>query len=201
MTPEEVAASYDQIASRWAGPTFNRANGIEAHRRALKFFAGHGVALDVGCGSSGRFIDLLQGEGFEVEGLDLSAEMLRLARERHPNVRFHHADVRTWQAPRRYSFITAWDSIWHVPLADQLSVVAKLCGLLEPGGVFLFTAGGLEEPSDVRDAHMGVPMYTATAGIPNLLAALQENGCACRHLEYDQWPELHVVFLAQKVSS
>jgi trans-aconitate methyltransferase len=124
--------------------------------------------------------------------------MIRLARERHPTVSFHHADIRTWETARRYDFITAWDSIWHVPLADQIPVIAKLCGFLEPGGVLLFTAGGLEEPSAVRDDPMGVPMYHATAGIPYILKTLNDAGCACRHLEYDQWPERHVVIVAQK---
>ena len=80
MNSSKVAASYDSLAARWTSAEFNRTNGIAQHRRALMFVERHGQALDVGCGSSGRFIDLLIGEGFDVEGLDLSSEMLRLAR-------------------------------------------------------------------------------------------------------------------------
>lgn len=93
MNPDDIAASYDKIASYWDGPEFNRDNGIAQHQRALQFCAGSGMALDVGCGSSGRLIDLLLGRGFTVEGLDFSAEMLRLARLRHPEVTFHRADI------------------------------------------------------------------------------------------------------------
>ena len=64
MSPCEVASSYDQLAERWAGPSFNRSNGIAQHIRALQFVTGKGKALDVGCGSSGRFIDLLIGQEF-----------------------------------------------------------------------------------------------------------------------------------------
>ena len=99
MNPSEVAASYDSLAQRWSSAGFDRTNGIAQHMRALQFVQRHGKALDVGCGSSGRFIDLLIGQGFDVEGLDLSAEMLRLARLRHPHVVFHHADICTWTAP------------------------------------------------------------------------------------------------------
>ena len=80
MNPSEVAASYDSLAHRWSSAGFDRTNGVAQHTRALQFVQRHGKALDVGCGSSGRFIDLLIGQGFDVEGLDLSAEMLRLAR-------------------------------------------------------------------------------------------------------------------------
>lgn len=199
MKPEDVAASYDQIASYWDGKQFNRANGILQHQRALRFTAAPGVALDVGCGSSGRFIDLLLAAGFEVEGLDLSAEMLRLAKRRHPDVHFHHADVCTWSPPKQYDFISGWDSIWHVPLANQLVVIQKLCAALSPGGVFIFTTGGVEGPEEKHNPCLDQPMYHAAAGIPNVLRILSEAGCTCRHLEYDQYPAPHVYLIAQKM--
>ncbi len=58
--------------------------------------------------------------------------------------------------------------------------------------------GGMDEPGEVQDAHMGVPMYTATLGIPQTLKLLAEFGCVCRHLEYDQFPQLHAYVIAQK---
>jgi 2-polyprenyl-3-methyl-5-hydroxy-6-metoxy-1,4-benzoquinol methylase len=198
MRPSEIASSYDALAPRWAGQGFDRANGVSQHQRALQFAQNRGQALDVGCGSSGRFIDLLVAEGFEVEGLDLSAEMIRLARLRHPLIVFHQMDVCLWEPTKAYDFITAWDSIWHVPLASQRGVMIKLCSALAPKGVFIFTAGGLNEPSETEDAEMGVPMYHATLGIPEILRTLESSGCTCRHLEYDQYPEPHVYFIAQK---
>lgn len=199
MEPSQVAASYDRIADRWTRPDFDRANGIQPLMRAISFTAERDGALDVGCGSNGRFLELLQSQGFAaVEGLDLSPEMLRLLRTTHPNIALHQADICDWQASRQYALIRAWDSIWHVPLALQAGVLLKLCASLAPGGVLLFSAGGLEGPDERRDAHMGVPMYTATLGVPRLLSLLHEGGCALRHFEYDQHPQAHVYFIAQK---
>jgi hypothetical protein len=45
---------------------------------------------------------------------------------------------------------------------------------------------------------MGLQMYHSVLGIPNVLKLLSEAGCICRHLEYDQYPELHVYVIAQK---
>lgn len=198
MTPSEIAASYDRIASVWDGPEFHRANGIAQHERALRFVTHRGAALDVGCGSSGRLIDLLASQGFQPEGLDFSPEMLRLAKQRHSNIPFHQADICHWALPKSYDFITAWDSIWHVPLAAQCTVIEKLCRGLSPGGVFIFTTGGVEQPHEIRDNSMGVPMYHAAPGIPQVLQTLAAAGCACRHLEYDQYPENHVYLIAKK---
>ncbi len=199
MEPSQVAASYCRIADRWTHPDFDRADGIQPLLRAIGFTVERDGALDVGCGGNGRFLALLQSQGFAaVQGLDLSHEMLRLLRASLPNVALCHADICDWQASRHYALISAWDSIWHVPLARQASVLLKLCAALAPGGVLLFSAGGLEVPDERRDAHMGVPMYTATLGVPRLLSLLQEGGCALRHFEYDQHPQVHVYVIAQK---
>ena len=57
MNPTEIGASYDQIAERWDGDEFDRTNGISLHERALTFLEHGAMALDVGCGCSGRGSD------------------------------------------------------------------------------------------------------------------------------------------------
>lgn len=198
MDPIDNAAVYDRIAEHWAGESFDATNGVAQHQRALGFAPESGDALDVGCGANGRLIELLVRHGYRVEGLDHSAKMLEYARRRHPEVTFHHADIRTWTFERRYAFITAWDSIWHVPLEDQTAVVRKLGEGLTPGGVLIFSAGGLDGPGEVTNPCHGQPLYHATPGIPRLLRAIEAAGCVCRHLEYDQPPEKHLYFVVQK---
>ena len=155
MTPSDSAKSYDQLAEHWNGDAFPRNNGIEQHERAIAFVTEKGCALDIGCGSSGRIIDLLTSHGFDVEGLDISYRMIELAKKRHPNVTFHHADICEWEFSRKYDLISAWDSIWHLPLSDQEPVLKKILQGLTPGGVCIFTTGGLNAPSEKVDSAMG----------------------------------------------
>lgn len=201
MTPAEIGQRYDRIAKRWASSDFDRTNGMWQHERALSFLADdqRSRALDIGCGSSGRFVDLLLGHGFDVEGLDVSARMIALARQRHPEVVFHHADICAWDFPYAYDFITAWDSIWHLPLAEQEPVLRKIGAGLAPGGVFIFTTGGVDGMAERWDASMGPEVYYSVLGIPKTLAVLADARCVCRHLEYDQYPELHLFVIAQKL--
>lgn len=163
-----------------------RENGIPQHERAIRFSNTPGLAIDVGCGSSGRLIDLLLAKGFTVEGLDISEGMLEHARARHPRLTFHHADIVTWQFPRKYQFISAWDSVWHVPLEHQEAVLRKLCRALAEQGVLIYTTGGVDEPGDNSNPFLGQPLYHAALGIPKILEVIGEEGCICRHLEYDQ---------------
>ena len=197
MTPVEVGASYDQIAARWRAPTFDNDNGIAAHKRALQFVSGK-HALDVGCGSNGRLFTLMEQNGLTAQGLDVSPEMVALARSAFPHIEIHQADICTWQPTQSFDFISAWDSIWHVPLAEHAAVLTKLMQALTPGGVLIFTMGGLAHADEVFNHEMGVPMYHSTLGIPATLALIDNCGCVCRHLEFDQHPEPHVYVIAQK---
>lgn len=197
MQPAEIADSYDSIAHQWLEPHLTT-NGIRQHDHALKLRPRGGLALDVGCGCSGRFIRLLESHGYEVEGLDVSAQMIALAQKRNPGATFYHADVCEWMPAKQYDFITAWDSIWHVPLDRSENVLRRLCGALTSGGVFIWTTGGLDGPEEKRDSSMGPPVYYSALGIPKTLQAVADAGCICRHLEYDQFPESHVFLIAQK---
>lgn len=198
MKPVDIARTYDRLADHWAGPQFPSDNGLAAHRRALAFMRGRGHALDVGCGSSGRIVQLLLDSELAVDAVDVSPRMIQLAAARHPTVSFTCADICTWQLPRQYDFITAWDSIWHVPLRDHAAVMEKLLAALRPGGVCLFTMGGLDAPAEKTDAAMGHPAYYSTLGINGIMDLVTRNQCVLRHFEFDQHPESHVYVVVQR---
>jgi predicted TPR repeat methyltransferase len=173
---------------------------VAQHARALAYLRdpSPGWALNVGCGGNTRFNAVLRQRGLALEGVDVSERMLALARQADPGVALHHADVCDWPAPRRYRFITAWDSLWHVPLDRQRALLLKLMAALELGGVFVFSAGGLDAPGEHTDNFMGPELYYATLGIPGLLDLFGQAHCVCRHLEFDQFPQNHLVVIVQR---
>ena len=50
-------------------------------------------ALDIGCGNISRTSDLFIENGFILEGINISKEMIELAKKRNKNVAFYHADI------------------------------------------------------------------------------------------------------------
>lgn len=58
MTPKEVGESYGRIAAQWDSPPFDRSNGLNALKKAISFCEDLGWTLDIGCGCSGRSIEL-----------------------------------------------------------------------------------------------------------------------------------------------
>jgi 2-polyprenyl-3-methyl-5-hydroxy-6-metoxy-1,4-benzoquinol methylase len=198
MKPSEIGKAYDQIFQKWTDDKFNRENGIEAHKRALAFLKEGKTALDAGCGCTGRFFELLQENGLTPEGIDISERMVEVVREKYPDLTIYHSDICQWQPPKQFDFISGWDSIWHVPLAEKEALIRKLCKALNPGGVFIFSTGGVDEPESITDDAMGPEVYYSTLGIPRYLEVISDENCICRHLEYDQYPELHLYLIVQK---
>lgn len=198
MDPKQIGQAYNQITHLWESPKFNLNNGIEAHKRALSYTSLRGQALDIGCGLTGRFIELLKGEGFEPSGLDVSTKMLDIARQKQPDVTFIHADICRYEVTQCYDFITAWDSIWHIPLHEQKPVMTKIVNSLREGGVFIFSFGGVAERGENTDNFMGPDVYYSTLGTDGFLQLLISLGCEIKHLEFDQYPEPHAYMIVKK---
>lgn len=172
--------------------------GISMIERAIWYCAEKSTALDVGCGSGGRIINRLLDNGFGLNAIDVSGGMLQLAKENHPQVRFEKADIIEWETEQKFDLIVAWDSIFHLPLKFQKPVVEKLCRLLHPQGVLIYTFGDAE--GEHEDTWLGEKFGYSSIGIDANLKILAENNCQCRHLELDQYPQRHVIVIARRQS-
>ncbi|MGF1742066.1 class I SAM-dependent methyltransferase [Vibrio profundum] len=198
MKPKDIGLAYDQITHLWEDNDFDLSNGIVPHQIALQFSRNRGNALDIGCGCTGRFEDLLIEEGFKVEGVDISSEMIKIIRQKHPDLTFYHQDICEWALPKKYDFITAWDSIWHIPLVQQEKVLTKIISSLNRSGIFIFSFGGTEEQGQHNDDFMGPEVHYSSLGTNGIVSLLIKLGCVIRHVEFDQYPELHTYAIVEK---
>ena len=94
-------------------------------------------ALEVGCGT-GAFARELAKRCKGVLALDLSSEMIRVARSRSgqfENLEFELADATTYNFPQsHFDFICSIATLHHL---DQLALLVKLKHALKPGGVLV----------------------------------------------------------------
>jgi len=195
LDPETTGERYTRIASRYAGIR-NAALGLDYLNKAIANCGGRGRALDVGCGAGLPLTRQLLDAGCEVTGIDLSEGMLALAAANAPEARLILADARDFDEGVRYALIVAWDSIFHLPLADQRPAMTHLFGLLAPGGVILFTAGGID------DERMGSmfdnDFYYSSLSRETYRGLMAEQGLSLVLEEDDQLPETHVVFIGRR---
>jgi len=197
MKTSNIGQQYDKIATWWNDYHTDSSYGVSQVKRALTFAPTQGKALDVGCGPGGRFIRLLNARGFEVTGIDASAEMINLAQANQPDSLFVQEDIRHWDTEDRFDFILAWDCLFHLPLNMQKPVLSKLCRMLSEGGVMIHTFGdGVGEHTD--NWH-GQEFRYGSIGITKNIELLHENGLSILHLELDQFPEKHVYAISRKL--
>lgn len=138
-----AAQDYDR-----EGFTFNTAAEVEDLIRALRLRPDAAV-LDIGCGTGRHAVELAR-RGMRVTGLDLSPQMLALARQRAEaagvEVRWLEADATQFNLPAKF------DAAYCVcegafgllgsgsdPAEHDLSILKNVAGALRPGGHFLLT--------------------------------------------------------------
>lgn len=136
QTLESIQSDFDRIALLSADEGWN--HNSHYHEYLLSHIPGQcRNALEIGCGT-GEFSRMLAGLAEKVLAIDLSAEMIRLARERsknYPNIEFAAGDAMTYRLPdNRFDCIATLTTMHHLPLENILEKVKKA---LKPGGVFI----------------------------------------------------------------
>lgn len=83
---------------------------------------------------------MLSAEGFVVDGLDYSAEMLRRARAKVPTATFVQGDAATPALEEAsYDAVLARHVLWAMP--DPVAAFARWVALLKPGGLVVLVEG------------------------------------------------------------
>jgi ubiquinone/menaquinone biosynthesis C-methylase UbiE len=93
--------------------------------------------LDVACGTA-RHLEYLK-DRYEVEGLDLSRELLAIARQRHPGLGLHHADMTAFALGKTFDIVTClFSAIGYVKTLEHLSqAVTCMARHLKAGGLLV----------------------------------------------------------------
>jgi ubiquinone/menaquinone biosynthesis C-methylase UbiE len=108
------------------------------HELVQKYLnSGGKTLLDVACGTAIHTGYL--GEHYQVEGLDLDEQMLKVARKKLPETPFHQGDLVDFELPKKFDVITClFSSIGYVKTVSKLNqAIANLERHLQPGGVLV----------------------------------------------------------------
>ena len=104
-----------------------------------------GNLLDLGCGTGVPVCKHFFDYGWSVTGVDISDEMLKIARQLNPGIVFHQGSMTTFEMGKlKYDAVTAIYSIFHLELEEQSEVFKKVYAALKKGGMFLFTYASKE---------------------------------------------------------
>jgi SAM-dependent methyltransferase len=142
-------AAYDTVAADYAELLRDNLAESPLDRAMLGAFAdrvktgGNGEVADLGCGP-GRVTEHLHTLGLNAFGVDLSPEMIAVARRWYPELRFDEGLLTALDIKDgALGGVVAWYSIIHTPPELLPDVFAEFARVLAPGGHLLlaFQAG------------------------------------------------------------
>jgi SAM-dependent methyltransferase len=113
---------------------------------------------DVGCGT-GRLAPFLAARGLSPRGIDLSPQMVRVARRDHPDFAFDVGDMRSLPfEDASLAGVVCWYSLIYLAPADRPLAFGELARVVKPGGclVTAFKAGQNELRRAGRTTNLGV---------------------------------------------
>ena len=161
MAVDRYGETFAKFYDRYFGDYAEKATPV-----LLRFFAswpgGPGRILDLGCGTGRLALRFLEA-GYEVTGLDLSAEMLALAEIRcvkflvEGKGQFVRSDMADFKIPGPFAFVlSTYNSMNHLDSESKMRACFRAVhSCLERGGLFLFdyhTMKGLAEWSYAESA-------------------------------------------------
>ena len=152
MRKQDVIGFFDARAAVWDAEMIRHDHVIE------KILDGAGVksdvdVLDVACGTGVLIPDYLSRGVASVTGVDISSEMIKIAREKFPqeNVRLICGDIEELVFDKAFDCIMVYNAFPHFP--DPEKLIEKLSTLLKPKGT-LTVAHGMSK-AEIDRRHKG----------------------------------------------
>lgn len=131
----------------------------------LRYLAANGLrpktAIDLACGT-GILCRILQENGIEAQGMDLSSGMIDIARQGNPHIRFDVADMTTYRPDASFDLVTCTgDALNHIEnLGDVETIFRNVYTYTAPGGLFVFDILNENEVSTSEPFEMDFDEHT-----------------------------------------
>ena len=160
-----IAEHYEKHALAWDRDRQSSVrsgiwNDKSWHDRFISRLERGASVLDLGCGPGCPVAMHMAEQGLRVTGVDASATMISLSRERLPDHRWIVADMRGLALGRRFDGILAWDSFFHLNYGDQRRMFAVFDDHASTGAWLLFNTG--PQHGEAIGDYRGDPLYHAS---------------------------------------
>lgn len=173
-----MKTDYDAIAEDW--------NRLRTHLPAPDFalfelfrcyIPPQGRVLDLGCGHGIPIAAMMTERGFTLTGVDRSERLLSLARRAMPQQEWIQSELESFEPVGHYHGVIVWDSMFHLPRHEHLTLLGKVFEALEPEGVVILSSGGSDtDLPPFTDIMLGHEFFYDAFPVPVLLRHCREMG-------------------------
>ena len=155
---KEVIKFFDRLAPGWDAEMVRNDEIISTILDNAAVTEGK-VVLDVACGTGVLIPDYLKRKVASVTGIDISSKMAEIAKAKfpQPEVTILCGDVETTDFGRQFDCIVVYNAFPHFPDPERL--IARLSGLLKPGGTLTVAHGMSREKIDAH--HHGAASHVS----------------------------------------
>lgn len=148
---KKTLIAYANKAPSYSEEWLSQPEPMDMYELLKKFFISEGKTADIGCGN-GRDAGWLSKNGFQVSGFDSSTELLEIASQLYPEVKFKQAllpELKDIQ--EQFDNVLCETVIMHLPQSDILNAFDNLKRILKENGV-LYLSWRVTEGEDARHA-------------------------------------------------
>ncbi len=140
MNKQDIVAFFDRLAPQWDADMIRNDAIIGCILDGAEVGPGKRV-LDVACGTGVLFPDYLTRQVESVTAVDISEEMVKIAREKFPDapIQVLCADVEALPMTQTFDCIMVYNAFPHFPQPESL--IANLSNRLAPGGTLTVAHG------------------------------------------------------------
>lgn len=188
---ENVKYIFDQIASYYVnyfGDDWEFLDEIEAFSEKFK---NGSTILDLGCGS-GYITNFLKNRGLNAIGIDFSAEMINIAKEKFPDIDFKQYDflnIENYFEDNSVDGVIAIYSLYFIPRIKFNSFLQSLSKVLKKGGKFLFVTQVGDGESYIKtplmnECNLDESIYLNCYKEEELKKLLKESGFTIDYFDY-----------------
>ncbi len=130
MNQQDIISFFDRYAPSWDADQVDKTPIIETILDLARIGPGQHI-LDIACGT-GILFDHYRKRGAAVTGIDISPEMVRIAREKYPDIPVYCGDVEAASFPESFDGAMIYNAFPHFP--DPEGLIAHVASLLKTGG-------------------------------------------------------------------
>ena len=181
------AAAFDSIGEQYDDAFPHKSGQIIATQWVVDRLTPGARVLDVGCGTGLPTAGMLTESGLDVVGIDVSIEMLRLARRNVPAARFVAMDAMELDdSLGRFDAVVAFFSLLMLRRSQIPQAVQRMRSVLRPGGVVAI--GMVEGDLDYDTlSFLGQQVAVTAYPRPELEAAIRAQGLEVREVDVEEF--------------
>jgi 2-polyprenyl-3-methyl-5-hydroxy-6-metoxy-1,4-benzoquinol methylase len=139
----KITEDYNKIGDKYS--SVREKNWKEMSFLFDKYLEEENKVLDLGCGN-GRFYPLFQEKKVDYLGIDSSHRLIKIAKEKYPEVRFETESIFDLDYDDRFDRIFSIAVLHHIPSEELRKEFLKMCfKFLKKDGILVLTVWNLKE--------------------------------------------------------